>query len=64
MAKPKAHPVPSNSPNHRAYIREASPEMAAEYDIPLMVGVETKVTLSKQGKATTDSTDSKPRSEY
>ncbi len=35
----RAHPrPPSDSPNHREYIRPVSPEMAAEYDIPLMRG--------------------------
>lgn len=35
----KAHPTPPKTPNHRDYIRDVSPEMAAEYDTPLMRGV-------------------------
>lgn len=34
----KSHPTPPKTPNHREYIREASPEMAAEYDAPQMRG--------------------------
>lgn len=34
----RAHPKPPKTPNHREYIRDVSPEMAAEYDIPLMRG--------------------------
>lgn len=34
----RAHPKPPKTPNHRDYIRDASPEMAAEYDTPLMRG--------------------------
>ncbi len=34
----KAHPTPPTSPNHREYIRDVSPEMAAEYDAKQMRG--------------------------
>lgn len=34
----KAHPTPPKTPNHRDHIRAVSPEMAAEYDAPLMRG--------------------------
>lgn len=34
----RAHPTPPKTPNHREHIRDVSPEMAAEYDAPLMRG--------------------------
>lgn len=37
----KAHPTPPKTPNHRDYIRDADPEMAAEYDAAQMRGVAT-----------------------
>ncbi len=37
----KAHPTPPKTPNHRDYIRDVSPEMAAEYDAAQMRGVAT-----------------------
>lgn len=40
--------------NHRDYIREQSPELAREYDAPLMCGVETK-SPGLGGKAKTGS---------
>lgn len=50
----KAHPTPPKTPNHRDYIRDVSPEMAAEYDAPLMRGVATS-SPGKPGKAKTGS---------
>ncbi len=40
--------------NHRDYIRDQSPEMAREYDAPLMNGVECK-SPGQGGKAKTGS---------
>jgi len=40
--------------NHRNYVRDHSPEVAKEYDFPLMCGTETK-PMPKQGKAKTGS---------
>jgi len=46
--------------NHRAYIRDISPELAREYEAPAMCGVETK-SLPQGGKAKTG-TEQKLRS--
>lgn len=54
MATKRAHPIPPKSPNHRDHIRAVSPEMSAEYDIPLMRGVETE-SPGSPGKAKTGS---------
>lgn len=50
----RAHPKPPKTPNHRDYIRDVSPEMSAEYDIPLMRGVAPS-SAGKPGQAKTGS---------
>lgn len=50
----RAHPTPPKTPNHRDYIRDVSPEMAAEYDTPLMRGTAC-VPMTKSGQAKTGS---------
>jgi hypothetical protein len=56
----RAHPKPPSSPNHREYIRDVSPEMAAEYDAPLMRGTAC-ASPGKAGSAKTG-TEQKLRS--
>lgn len=56
----RAHPAPPRTPNHRDYIRNVSPEMAAEYDAPQMRGTATS-SLGSPGKAKTG-TEQKLRS--
>lgn len=56
----KAHPTPPRTPNHRDYIRDVSPEMAAEYDAPLMRGTAC-ASPGKAGSAKTG-TEQKLRS--
>ena len=51
----KAHPTPPRTPNHRDYIRDVSPEMAAEYDAPLMRGTApAKVASATPAKTGTE----------
>ncbi len=47
----KAHPTPPKTTNHREYIRDVSPEMAAEVDAAQMRGVEPDKPAGPSRKA-------------
>lgn len=59
----KAHPTPPKTPNHRDYVRDVSPEMAAEYDAPLMRGVACTDSPG-QSRVHVTGTHAPARSEY
>ncbi len=59
----RAHPKPPKTTNHREYIREVSPEMAAEVDAPQMRGVEPSKPVGPSRQAVKGS-NSPIRSDY